>query len=136
MLILSYAIHIYAIHMGLVSTSSTIQTRSPDFASSRPIHETIGANTTQVPEEFRYLSQCFHQDMFMFASTEEEVIDNALRCLQPHQKKVIKRFLTELLERHPDIQELEEIWESTAPNWDFGGDGLRRFLTMIRDRIE
>lgn len=90
----------------------------------------------QVPKEFIHLVHCFHQDMMFFASTEEGWVANALKFLRPVEKQVVKRFLTELLARDPDIEELQEIWDSAGPDWEFKGEGLRYILAMIRDRIE
>lgn len=89
-----------------------------------------------IPEDFKYLSMCFHQDIMHFVSTEEEFVAHGLKFLQPSQKTVVEQFLTEVLKMNPDIEELQAIWESTGPNWGFEGEGLRIFLTMIRDQIE
>jgi hypothetical protein len=90
----------------------------------------------QVPAEFKYLAHCFHQDSDLEASTAEEWVTNALRCLQSDQKRVVKRFLTELLLKNPDRSSLQKVWESTGPDWSFGdAEELRLFFTMIRDRI-
>ena len=91
----------------------------------------------QVPAEFRHLAQCFHQDMHLDASTEEEWIANALRCLGRPQQLVVKQFLAEFLRGHPDGRLLQEVWNGTEPNWGFPHDEeLRGFLAMIRDSIE
>lgn len=132
---MSVLILYYAIHMGLVSASFAIQARPPDFSSSRPVHETIGTDMMPVPEEFRYLAHCYHQDITFFVSTQEEFVAYGLKCLQPAEKIIVKQFLTELLARNPDLEELHEMWNSVGPDWDFEGDDLRLFLTMIRDRI-
>jgi hypothetical protein len=90
----------------------------------------------ETPREFVHLAHCFHQDMFLNASTEEGIVANALRCLRKPEQLVVKGFLTELLARNPAGAELQGIWNATGPDWGFPDDeGLRKFLTMIRDKI-
>lgn len=90
----------------------------------------------RVPDEFKHLAHCFHQDSDLEASTAEEWIANALEFLRKPQQRVVKEFLTELLRGNPTGPELQEIWNGTGPDWGFGDDReLRVFLTMIRDMI-
>ena len=88
----------------------------------------------KTPPVFTHLAHCFHQDMFLEASTEEGIVGNALRCLTKPQQQIVKDFLTDLLARNPTAGELRSIWNKTRPNWGFPNDeGLRRFFAMIRD---
>lgn len=89
-----------------------------------------------IPDEFRHLVHCFHQDILLFASTEEGIVMHALRFLDPRQKEVVRKYLTDLLAENPDIGELQMIWDSAGPDWFVEGEGLRALLEMIRDRIE
>ena len=91
----------------------------------------------QIPQEFRHLAHCFHQDSDLMASTAEQWVAYALGLINQDQKIVVKKFLTELLRGRPDGKVLQDVWESTGPDWGFGDDEeLRLFLTMIRDAIQ
>ena len=90
-----------------------------------------------VPEDFRYLVRLFHQDIHLFVSTEKELARYLVEGLNPHQKMVVKEFVSSLLDREPDGEELQELWESCSPDWSFGdAEELRKFLAMTRDGIE
>ena len=89
------------------------------------------------PPEFTHLAHCFHQDMFLEASTEEGIVGNALRCLTKPQQQIVKGFLTELLARNPTGAELQDVWNNTGPDWGIPNyEGLRRFFAMIRDMAD
>lgn len=89
-----------------------------------------------ISEEFRHLVHRFHQDMLLFASTEEGLVANAVRGLTPAQKRVIKGFLTGLLAEHATPEPLQAAWEEAGPDWSVDDESIRILLTMIRDAIE
>ena len=88
-----------------------------------------------VPEAFVYLAQGgFHQDSRRLARDEIAWIRHALGILSADQRRVVRQFLTELLALAPTGQQLQDIWQSTGPDWGFPDDeGLRPFLTLVRD---
>ena len=88
----------------------------------------------KTPPEFTRLAHRFHQDVFLDVSSEEGIVADALRCLTKAEQRVDKRFLTDLLARNPTAGELRSVWNKTNPDWGFrNGEGLRRFLGLIRD---
>ena len=60
------------------------------------------------------------------ASTDEEWVAYGLRLIDADQKLVVKQFLTELLRGRPDGKVLQDVWESTGPDWGFGDDEVLR----------
>ena len=90
-----------------------------------------------IPEEFRKLARGFYQGSDREVSTVQEWIEAALKHLNATQKDVVKGFLTELLNGNHDEAELRRVWNSTSADYFVAGDqGLRTFLTMVRDAIE
>jgi len=89
-----------------------------------------------IPEEFRYLVLCFHQDIDREASSEEELVTVLLEFLNPDKKAVVRSFLADLLSRNPSGAELQQMWRDCDPDWSIRKDeDLRHFLTTIRDRL-
>jgi hypothetical protein len=94
----------------------------------------------KAPSEFYELARAFHQDSRIDVKDEQEWITSALRHLGPSGKRVVKHFLTDLLSQNPDEAELQKLWNSAGSDYYIvgkdGNDGVRHFLTMIRDQIE
>ncbi len=89
-----------------------------------------------IPDEFRYMVMCIHQDIDREASNEEELITVLLEFLNADRKAAVRSFLTDLLSRNPSGEELQEMWHDCEPDWGIGGDeNLRHFLATIRDRL-
>ncbi len=90
-----------------------------------------------VPEEFKRLASGFYQGSDREVSTEQEWIKSALQRLDTRQKRVVKRFLADLLAGNHDEGELQRIWNSTPADYYVSGKGgLREFFTMIKEAIE
>jgi hypothetical protein len=92
-----------------------------------------------VPEELRRLSMAFYPGSGTERddATIEEWVDSVVQdSFNRESKRSIKACLDQLLDgRHGD-DELERLWNSTAPGYRFAGEGaVRYFLTLIRDRI-
>ncbi len=97
-------------------------------------------NEVNTPAEFYRLAEAFHQDSRIGVKDEHEWIASALRHLDPPGRCVVKQFLTDLLRQSPDETELQKLWNSAGSDYYIvgrdGNDGVRHFLTMIRDQIE
>ena len=92
--------------------------------------------TMYIPDDFRYMVMCFHQDIDREASNEEELITVLLEFLNADRKVAVRSFLTDLLSRNPSGGELQKMWQDCEPDWGIRDDQmLRRFLGMIRDRL-
>jgi hypothetical protein len=90
-----------------------------------------------VPIEFNHLTQWFYQGSLEEMSSPETWVASALAHLDKKQQRIVKRFLDELLSADYSDTELQEFWSSTATDYYLDdGQGLRGFLTMIRDMIE
>jgi hypothetical protein len=90
-----------------------------------------------VPEEFKRFAEGFYQGSDAECSTPQEWIASALKRLDARQRANLKRFLTELLNKNRDEAELQDIWNSSSADYYIkGNDGIRTFLTMVRDMIE
>jgi hypothetical protein len=95
------------------------------------------STTMNVPAEFRILAAGFYQGSADEHPTIEEWIASALRFLDAEQKKIVKRFLSDLLDNNLDDSALQKIWNSTDSDYYITADnGLRSFFTAIRDMIE
>lgn len=92
--------------------------------------------TMQIPDEFRYLVLCLHQDIDREASSEEELVSVLLEFLNSDKKAVVRSFLADLLSRNPSGAELQQMWQDCEPDWSIRKDeDLRHFLAAIRDRL-
>ena len=94
----------------------------------------------KAPPEFYRLAQAFQFATAADAKDEREWIASALQRLDPRSKRVVKRFLTDLLGQNPDEAELQELWKSADNGYyivgKYGNDGVRHVLMLIRDAIE
>lgn len=90
----------------------------------------------EVPSEFRYLVDCFHQDSLEGVADEKEWIATTLEFLDEQQKSVVREFLNGALAPSVSESQLRRIWDSSDPDFQILDDGeLRSFLQMIRDRV-
>ena len=94
----------------------------------------------KAPPEFYQLAQAFQFETPTNVKDEHEWIASVLRHLDARGRRVVKRYLTDLLGQNPDEAELQELWKSMDSSYYIvgkqGNDGVRNFLTMIRDQIE
>ena len=90
----------------------------------------------QVPEEFKYLVQCFWQGSDREAAGELDWIKRALKLNTPQQQAVVKRYLTELLDSTAGVAELQNAWKSGSSGYLLRDEHIRWFFTQIRDAIK
>lgn len=64
----------------------------------------------RLPDELHYFTRCFWNGSDEEASTPEEWIATAVRLLDAHKKKIVKRFLDDILARNLSGEELHRIW--------------------------
>lgn len=97
-------------------------------------------NAVKPPPEFFRLARAFRLENSDGVKDQRDWITAALRHLDPSCRRLVKQFLTDLLRQNPDEAELQELWTSARSNYHVvgrhGNDGVRTFLTMIRDHIE
>jgi hypothetical protein len=84
------------------------------------------------PEEFRYLVSAFYQGSDREHSSQDEWILSRIGFLTAAQKKVVKRYLDQLLGETVDDVLLKEAWESGNSCYSFSGRELRAFLVRVR----
>ena len=89
----------------------------------------------EVPEDFIQMCHLFYQGKFEEHPTEQECIADVLACFKDREKKVIKKFLDELLSGRNSDSEIKRIWHSIIPSYGFNEGGHRIFFTKIRDMI-
>jgi hypothetical protein len=89
-----------------------------------------------VPEEFKKLTGCFWSGSHLEAAGDVDWIQRALRLLNPTERKVVKRFLTALLERNPSVAELQTVWRAGLTGYGTHDQTIRSFFEKIRDLIK
>ena len=92
-----------------------------------------------VPYEFDQLAKAFYpgSDAELADPTLEAWIDSVVQDFRtPQQRRVIIAFLDELLNGKHDDAEIQRVWDSTSPSYQFTEpSGTRYFLELIRERI-
>lgn len=92
------------------------------------------------PPEFYELAQAFYQGSRSDVKDEREWIASALRHLDHASKRAIKQYLIDLLSANPSEIELQKLWNDAGSSYYIvgkaGKQGVRAFLTTIRDQIE
>lgn len=98
------------------------------------------ADLNHPPLEFNKLARAFFADSLQLAKDEDEWIANALRLLDSRSKAVVKGFLVNLLAKHPAEADLQKLWNAAGSDYfivgNNGHDGMRWFLTRIKDHIK
>ena len=90
----------------------------------------------QVPDEFKRFTRCFWQGSHLEAGDQKDWIARALKLSSSEQRKVIKRFLDELLASDAEVKELQSVWNSGSPSYGLRDDNVRAFLGDVRDMAE
>ena len=92
-----------------------------------------------VPEDFQQLAKSFYpgSNTELGDPTLEEWIDSVLQHFrEPERRRFVRAFLDELLSGKYDDTEIQRVWDSLNPSYNFMPPrGTRIFLEMIRDRI-
>lgn len=97
-------------------------------------------DTLQPPTEFYRFAGMFGADGFEGVNDQVEAIQHTLGSLNDQARRVLKQFLTELLDKNPSEPELQKLW-SDANHFYYivsrnGNDGVRTFLGTVRDQID
>lgn len=99
-----------------------------------------GGDPVKAPPEFFRLTQAFQFESPTDTNDVHKWIASALRYLNPNGRRVVKKFLSDLLSADPNETELQELWNSAHSGYYIvgkdGNEGVRSILTMIRDQIE
>lgn len=99
----------------------------PTIQSGADLRKTIPRAFVEFPE---YLNLALEEGI----EEPDAMIREGLRFLQEDQRRVIKAYLTDLLDRAPSGKELQAIWSACNSYFDFrDAEHLRSFLKRIRD---
>jgi hypothetical protein len=97
-------------------------------------------DTLQPPAEFYRFAKMFGADGFEGVNDQGEAIRRTLRSLNDQARRVLKQFLTDLLDKNPSEPELQKLWNATNHFYYIvgknGNDGVRTFLGTVRDQID
>lgn len=87
----------------------------------------------EVPREIQTLVKAFYPQSRKEHSTHEDWISATLNgFFDDGQRNVIRRFLDELLSDRYSDEEIQEVWRSQYPSYDFTAGGHRVFFAEIR----
>ena len=89
------------------------------------------------PHEFQDFCRRFHQDAFRIAPGLPEAIAAALKSFDDRQRKVLKDFLFDLIDRDNSGTELKRLWKKN--NSDFflrgGANGATKFFREVLNQL-
>jgi hypothetical protein len=89
----------------------------------------------QIPDEFR--KACRNLGQGLEVTTADELVQYALIGIDHDDARSIKAFLDDLLNGDYSADQLKEFWWSTPADIVlYDGEGVRTFLTMIRDALD
>jgi hypothetical protein len=87
--------------------------------------------------EFKKLSRGFHQNMLRDASSLEDMVAEALLCIEPGDVEGVKSYLDELLSGRYDGNKLQNLWRSSSADVFFNADSdLLKVLKLLRSTID
>jgi hypothetical protein len=90
----------------------------------------------QVPIEFKNACRNLHQDIGLFASTPEELVDAAVEGLSTQERATVKKFLDKVLEGLSSGVSLKNVWRATGSDVYFPkSDDLLLFLRLMQARL-
>jgi hypothetical protein len=90
-----------------------------------------------IPQEFKDLCACFHQDTFRLYPTFDDAIADAVGGLRKDQRDVVRRFLTKILDQRHDDGELKRAWRRTSAQIHFPGTkGVRAVFELMQAAVE
>ncbi len=91
----------------------------------------------KIPFELDQLIGCFYAGSRDGIDTLEEWVESVVKSHRSkNQKAVIKPYLDDLLSGQYSDAQLEEVWNSAAPSYNFSYGGHRVFFSLIRDAME
>lgn len=90
--------------------------------------------TLDIPDEFKKV--CGNLVQGLEVHSPQEIMQVALRGVEPRERLAIKTFLDELLSGRYTDDELKDIWWSMPADIVFyEGKAVVTFLTMLRDEV-
>jgi hypothetical protein len=89
----------------------------------------------EIPEDFRQLCQFFYPGIFDEYSTNDECIAAVVMPWSKEWKQAMTKFLDQLLGGRYSDAEIERVWLSTNPSYNFSEGGHRIFLSEVRDMV-
>jgi hypothetical protein len=89
----------------------------------------------KVPGEFKKLTGCFWSGSHLEAANDSDWIQKALRLLNVAERKVVKKFLTTLLEKNPSVEELQSVWRSGLSGYGAHDKHIKALFEKIKDAI-
>jgi len=87
------------------------------------------------PDELNKLLGQFHADIDLVHDSYQSVIGSAILLLSREEQKAIKQFLTQLLSRNYDVEELERLWRASPADAGPPARQIPYVLGLIRDMI-
>ena len=87
--------------------------------------------------EFKKLSRGFHQNMLRDVSSLEDMVAEALLCIEPGDVEGVKSYLDELLSGRYDGHKLQSLWRTSYADVYFNTDSdLLTVLKLLRSTID
>jgi hypothetical protein len=80
--------------------------------------------------EFTKLTRGFHQDMLRNFSSIDEMVSEALLCIEPEDVAGARAYLDELLSGRYDAAQLQDIWRASRADIYFHDDAM--LLAVLR----
>jgi len=88
----------------------------------------------QVPSSLEVVARQFHQDVALFYSSAESMINDAVQSISLEQRKELRTFLEELLSGRHSVDEIVKVWDRTPSAITFrSSQDLTQFLSLIHD---
>lgn len=96
--------------------------------------------TLQPPPEFYRFAGSYCADGFEGETDPREAIKRTLGWLDSNGRRVLKEFLTDLLNSNPSEADLQKLWNTNCHFYYIvgrgGNDGMRMFLDAVRNQID
>lgn len=90
----------------------------------------------QPSEEFKQFGRMFIQDIHLFGTSFEEIIDYIIKGYDSEKSANLGIFISKILESNLTHQELQRLWSATDSDIYFrSAEGFKEFLKMTRDRL-
>ena len=89
----------------------------------------------QTPEEFKRFVMLFYSTTRGELANPEKWIAGHVALLTANEKRVVKQYLSELVDPKNSNKDLLAAWESGNPLYYISEDGIRYFMTMIVSAI-
>jgi len=138
----TYGVRVVIEHDRRIARGYRLRTALPfnNWGTQRDGRKSIDGGTMvniDIPEDFVQLCRLYYPGSAEDYATMEEWLASVVKNRMREENLVLRAFLTELLTGAYSEEDLQAVWRSTGPSYQFAGpDAMRGVMTIILEEVE